>query len=164
MDLKMKLNKTLTDLKNILAADTVRAERLTAKKDSLLAALEETNDRILRTTDAISVLEGKGSLLSALKEIQTDAQKALELPSTGGLRLAVPQAQTIPQNGNLPQAEPGFVWQKSETGEDVLVPLELIEVQKRAASNPAPQTAQSFLLPDIDEDTWDNPIDSVMLG
>ena len=39
MDLKMKLNKTLTDLKNILAADTVRAERLTAKKDSLLAAL-----------------------------------------------------------------------------------------------------------------------------
>jgi hypothetical protein len=161
----MKLDKMLSDLKKILASDTARAQKLAAKKEQVLAALAEVNERIFRTQDAINVLEGKSSLIDALKEMQADAEKA-KMPiglrdSAGREWIAAPETEVphaSPQSGNeLPPPEPGFVWQKGENGEDSLVPIALIEATKAQAA--APQTAQNFLLPEIDEDTWDNPQD-----
>ena len=165
----MKLNKTLSDLKRILASDTAKAERLVVKRDVLLAALAATNESILRAREAINVLEGKETIVGQLKNMAansqydelhralSDAQK-FERGEKVDLRVT-----EIPQNGNneLPSPEPGFVWQKNELGEDMLVPVAMIEAAKRQADNPAPQTAESFLLPAVDNEAWDNPADSL---
>jgi len=157
----MKLNKTLSDLKKILASDIAKAERFAVKKDALLAALEEMNQRICRTRDAINALEGNETVVSVLKNMASNMahDAAAQIASaTDAL-----QTPAVPQNGKeeLLTPEPGFVWRKNEAGEDMLVPVAMIEAAKRQASQPAPQTAESFLLPAVEEDAWENVEDSL---
>lgn len=120
----MKLDKTLENLKKLHAQYTEEVKLLTEKKSRVLAALQESTDKMIQTREAIDVLEGKSQLKNMLQEAinKTKFESQSEI-----MEEKHAENTDSPDNGNLPPAEPGMKWVKitNELGEeeDALVPI-----------------------------------------
>lgn len=134
----MKTEKILQSLKAKHEQLLKQVSLLTAKKERIEKYLSDATTEAAQTEEAILALEGK---TASIKEALTQALMKPPAPTSAPLIQPPP---FVPQNGNLPPAEPGFHWAKNTDGEDILVPDNQVVV-----------TADSFevktFLPPIEE-------------
>ena len=136
----MKTEKILQSLKAKHEQLLKQVSLLTAKKERIEKYLSDATTEAAQTEEAILALEGK---TASIKEALTQALMKPPAPTSAPLIQPPP---FVPQNGNLPPAEPGFHWAKSTDGEDILVP------DNQAVVTADSFEVKSFFLPPLEEE------------
>jgi hypothetical protein len=152
MSRKMKIDKTLEQLRKIHGAAKDEVESLTARIDNLQFLLDLAKDRMIQTDDAINALEGKPTLKKMLEAaLQTKEHAAPIITELPGRNMII--AQTA---NSLPPAEPGFKWAKNEIGQDVLLP------ENPPAASENVETNYLTLPPVIGEDDFEDEVEDML--
>lgn len=140
MSRKMKIEKTLENLRKLNEAAKKEVELLEFELAETQEHLNAAKEREITTADAIAALTGAPTLKKMLEE-------AIKPKHAAPAR----EIEMIPSS-NLPSPEPGFKWAVNELGEDVLI-----------AQNAEIAASQILSLPEVleNENFADKPEDLI---